>query len=572
MELVTKEEGNGADVVVIRRGWVTCQRAPLPTRLSTRPTRRRVLMSTNSDLTSVLAWLFWIYYHDRSTRQIEYSNMPSAPLAESSQPRGILKTSRYDSKHTAIEDKENHIGHNDDGDVADEDVDEYESEDEEIVEPPFPHTPAVRIPLEDLIGNTEDAFNCEPPLATPRDHVTWQHGPASSDPSVSVRGTGTQMSRKRARSSSPSSSQVDRSAHFEGQRDALDMNSVHKTLRTPNNDPTQELWNRYMSANISRNQNGEFVLPSFANLPPSSPQTPSTGSKDSALRRTASCGVEWPTSKPKRRKIDTVDSHSRTKNIFAASRKEILAQNMPKTSRVGLLIEKIQESLNKHPRVDDEPSSSSPLPGRHSQMPPTQASPTRSPSKLSKPVPVPNGPARNETSASPSRPGRGSSSEFGDDDVDLDLFESVEKQFSQLPISQEPPNSKPLPKTGPATRTENLNVTSKANSLVRSPVKPTSAPRKSIDGSFDTNFDDEFDDEDETFAEELQVLADKVDSQNQINKISAVDGACPAIANVENKGGGDEFDDDDDDVWAQLADDTIQGRPVVGSTSQVRPR
>jgi DNA replication ATP-dependent helicase Dna2 len=564
-----KEEGIGADVVVIRQGWVTCQRAPLPTRLSTRLTRRRVLMSTN-ELPSVLAWLFWILYHDRAARHIEHSNMPSAPLAESSQPRGILKTSRHDCKHAAVEDKENHIGHSDD-------EDEYDSEDEEIVEPPFPHTPAVRIPLEDLIGNTEDAFNCEPPLATPRDHVTWQHGPASSDPSVSVRGTGTQISRKRARSSSPSSSQVDRSAHFEGQRDALDMNSVHKTLRTPNNDPTQELWNRYMSANISRNQNGEFILPSFANLPPSSPQTPSTGSKDGGLRRTASCGVEWPTSKPKRRKIDTMDSHSRTKNIFAASRKEILAQNMPKTSRVGLLIEKIQESLNKHPRVDDEPSSSSPLPGRHSQMPATQASPTRSPSKLSKPVPVPNGPAtitaRNETPKSPSKPGGGSSSEFGDDDVDLDLFESVEKQFSQLPISQEPPNSKPLPKTGPATRTETLNVTIKANNTVRTPVKqPAAPPGKSIDGSFHTTFDDEFDDEDETFAEELQVLADKVDSQNQTSKISAVDGACPAIASVENKGDGDEFDDDDDDVWAQLADDTIQGRTVVGSTSQVRPR
>jgi DNA replication ATP-dependent helicase Dna2 len=530
-------------------------------------------MSTN-ELICILAWLFWIHYHDRSRKDTKPSNMPSAPLAESSQPRGILKTSRHDSKQASIEDKENHDGHDDD-DCADDDDDEYDSENEEIVERPFPHTPAVRIPLEDLIGNTEDAFNCEPPLATPRDHVTWQHGPASSDLSVSVRGTGTQMSRKRARSSSPSSSQLEKSAHLEDQRDA-DMNSVHKALRTPNNDPTQELWNRYMSANISRNQNGEFVLPSFANLPPSSPQTPSIGSKDSGLRRTASCGVEWPTSKPKRRKIDTIDSHSRTKNIFAASRKEILAQNVPKTSRVGLLIEKIQESMSNQPRVDDEPSSSSPLPGRHSQMPATQASPTRSPSKLSKAVPEPNGPgtitAGNEKFESHSKPRGGSSSEFGDDDVDLDLFESVEKQFSQLPISQDPPDLKPLPGKAPANGTENPNVISNANDKVHTPVKqPTAQPGRSMDGSFDTTFDDEFDDGDETFAEELQVLADKVDSQNYINKISAADGACPAITNVENQGGGDEFDDDDDDVWAQLADDTIQGRTVVGSTSQVRP-
>ena len=70
-----------------------------------------------------------------------------------------------------------------------------------------------------------------------------------------------------------------------------------------------------------------------------------------------------------------------TKDIFAASRKDILARHVPANSRVSLLVEKIQESLSKQSRAADEPSSSSPLPGKHSQMLPSQASPTKSPSK-----------------------------------------------------------------------------------------------------------------------------------------------------------------------------------------------
>lgn len=355
----------------------------------------------------------------------------------------------------------------------------------------------------------------------------------------------------------------------------MDLNSIHKSLRTPNNDPTQDLWNRYTSANISRQGNPEFVLPSFAHVGPSSPQTPSTTSKDSGLRRTVSCGIEWPTSKPKRRKIDAGDSHSRTKNIFAASRQEILAQHLPKTSRVGVLVDKIQESLNKRQRVDDEPSSSSPLPGRHSQMPATQASPTRSPTKTNRaPIQTKTSPALEETAElqqSPSKQSGGALSEFGDDDLDVEFFENLEKDIRHdaapcrtlSPIAEIPPGNASQP-----PRPQSKGQVARPNEETPQECGYEQKPHTNKPNT-ERSFDDDFDDEDDTFAEELQDLADKADSQNQQNKIGAVDGPAPMAPFFQEKDDMEDVFDDDDDLWAQVADEMAQGKTVIGSTSQV---
>ncbi len=97
--------------------------------------------------------------------------MPSAPLGISSQPRKRVKTfTRADIAKGVAENKEN----DDCSARGEEHQDDEDSEhDDSIAEPPFPQTPAIRIPLEDLIGNTEDAFNCPPPAATPADHEAF---------------------------------------------------------------------------------------------------------------------------------------------------------------------------------------------------------------------------------------------------------------------------------------------------------------------------------------------------------------------------------------------------------------
>ena len=499
--------------------------------------------------------------------------MPSAPLGVSSQPRGRLKTSTYSHKSKdGGENKENNGFSNR---AEDQQEGEDSSQDDFMSERAFPHTPAVRIPLEDLIGNTEDAFNRPPPAATPADHVVWHNGPASSD--ISASGAGTQKSRKRARSSSPSSSQLERSAHCQGQKDPMNMNSVQKTLRTPNNDPTQELWNRYMSANISRQ--GDPPLPSFAHLPPSSPQTPSTTSKDSGLRRTASCGVEWPTSKPKRRRIDLEDSHSRTKDIFAASRKQILAQEVPKTSRVGLLVEKIQESLDRRGRVDDDPSSSSPLPERHSQIPPSQASPVRSPSKRSKMLQsvAEEAETSNPVAAPVLQQDDDSSSEFGDEDLDIDFFETVENNLSQdftkLNASQ------PSKTASSSQRVSQRKVAGQQVQGREPPVQSPTIKRQKLaslpaPGPPKGSSSDEFDDDDDTFTTELQDLAAKIDSQSQdvpvTVPIKTYDGPSDLAPVAENMKELEDVFDDDDELWDEVAEQASHAAPDFGSIKQVR--
>lgn len=421
----------------------------------------------------------------------------------------------------------------------------------------FPSTPAARIALEDLIANTEDAFNCPPPAATPGDHVHWHNGPTSSDVSASL----TQKSRKRARSSSPASSQLERSAHFEEQTDLSDEARPPKILRTPNNDPTQELWNRYMNANGSRNVNLE-PPPSFAHLPPSSPMTPSTTSKDSGLRRTVSCGVEWPTSKPKRRRTDLIDSHNRTKNIFAASRREILAREASKSSRVSLLVEKIQESLARQAHAEDEPSSSSPLPEKHSQMPPSQVSPTRSPSRLK----VASQHKDQPPAASRKDEREDMLDEFDDDGLDMMFFEQVEKGLSQVSVSRPNPIS--------AAQSDTLQQ------VVPQSKEPPCRGQASFDenavnyeSALDVMEFDVFDEDDDTFTTELENLAAKVDSQGPdvLSKAPAppMEALRPLSAIEELDG---VFDDggDDDDLLLQIAEDVDHGRPGIGSTSQVR--
>jgi DNA replication ATP-dependent helicase Dna2 len=477
--------------------------------------------------------------------------MPSAPLSLSGQARNTSNISKPLRRgQQTVVDKENANNIEEEADPG------RESKHANV----FPSTPGLRISLEDLIANTEDAFNCPPPAATPGDHVHWHNGPTSTDGSASVNPT--QRSRKRARSSSPGSSQMQRSAHFDDQEDEA-QSRPQKILRTPNNDPTQELWKRYMNANGStRAVAGE--LPTFAHLPPSSPLTPSTSSKDSAFRRTVSCGVEWPTSKPKRRKVDVNDSNSRTKDIFAASRREILARNVPKASRVSLLVEKIQESLAYQARANDEPSSSSPLPSKHSQMPASQQSPTKSPSKLRPPSQK-----RQEKETSGGKEMLGDLTkdamaldEFDDDDLDLDFFKEVEKGLSQVVVSQRQPQ---VIKTFDGPQDTQPPPPAHTSQRATAPqIDQEKAERASV--AAEQEFD-EFDEDDDTFTNELETLAAKIESQEQavmteVAKPELKSELPPVIEDLDGV-----FEDDD--LLLQIAGDVDLGKPGIGSTSQV---
>lgn len=517
--------------------------------------------------------------------------MPSVPFAISSQSSKKLKSSEFDAKLLAgVEDKENQVSGVDMPTVDYENVSPTRPLTQEDC---FPHTPAVRIPIEDLIANTEDAFNCAFPSATPKDHVSWQIRPDSSDASAAARGT--QRSRKRAHSSSPASSQLGASEHFSASKEPLNLDLLNKSLRTPNNDPTQDLWNRYSAVNAAKPDQTEPTLPSYAHLLPSSPQTPSTAGKDGGLRRTHSCGVEWPTSIPKRRKIETNDSHGRTKDLFAASRKEILGRELSNNTRVGLLLDKIQRSLTRKPITEEGPSSSSPLPDRRSQ---NLVSPTRPQSR-----------ARLETAVIPNagvsihrlspqkiavQPPTISFSEFSDDGLDLEAFESVELAVTQQAERQETTHTPVIDATTTGLVASDNHVPAATQATLasqtssclgqQSPVRALPATSQTYDhdtkAPADDEFDDEFDD-DEDLMNGIIDLTEKYESQadrNTINEPVALDpSSCQqkapqnSIGRLESL---DEFDDafdDDDELWDNIAKATpTNGTLDVAGTNNVR--
>jgi DNA replication ATP-dependent helicase Dna2 len=259
----------------------------------------------------------------------------------------------------------------------------------------FPSTPGARLSLEDLIGNVEESREPEPREQSPEEHIGWI--PNSSSTQLTPN-----RKRKRARSSSPScpntsSQRAETSAFFAG--------SAEK--RTPEADPAADLWQRY---GIGKDSGNTLKLPEFNNiLFPGSPRPFETPVKGSGLRRWASTGNDWPSSKRKKQKSN------------ASARVDVWQNGAAESggrSKVAAMVEKIQESLATQrfakplPAVTgDEPASSDPLPDTGSKIAEMQQTTTRPESepkptdakpfqRMGPPSARPQGGVRNQTGAS----------------------------------------------------------------------------------------------------------------------------------------------------------------------------
>ena len=304
--------------------------------------------------------------------------MASTDPAVSSQTRKKLKGFEYKTStatksfengmHSGKSGKENNDGTSEDNKNRQHVKPNAQQEDSTTDDLPrnCPQTPVHRIPLADLIGNTEEALNRPAQDVTPDDHVYWQAGPRSSDPANSSQPRG----KKRARSSSPALSQLEKSTNFplEEAPSSFNFGGMQQLLKTPQTDPALDLWNRY--ADIRGVQRGEGrQFGAFANIVSSSPQTPGTTSSKKGLRKAMSCGIEWPMSKAKRMRLDGTEALQHAEDVLAQPRETILSSKAVGSSRVNLLMEKIQESLKKGPQVREQhPSSSSPLPSRFNKL------------------------------------------------------------------------------------------------------------------------------------------------------------------------------------------------------------
>ncbi|KAK5717828.1 DNA replication endonuclease-helicase Dna2 [Elasticomyces elasticus] len=213
----------------------------------------------------------------------------------------------------------------------------------------FPCTPGARMALEDLIGNfDENAPKPVKPECSPEEQLCWEPRSSAMTPN---------RKRKRAKSSSPScpatSSQRQEASMF------FVANEVEK--RTPDADPSTALWQTY---GAGKDGEGGLKLPDFSHLAAqASPRPNETPVKSAGFRRWASTGNDWPTTKPKRRRMD-----SRTNISLWRVEQQV---DVNSTSKVAQMVDKIQETLATQklalstlkPSVAGETlSSSSPLP------------------------------------------------------------------------------------------------------------------------------------------------------------------------------------------------------------------
>ena len=522
--------------------------------------------------------------------------MPSAPLAPTSQSRKRVKPYPPAEKRIELEaDKENEVHHSM---PERRDAPRYQSQQSlsqklgSQQRTTCPKTPVPKISLTDLIGNTEDNFNAAEFEGTPQDHVFWQNGPRSTNTTSS-----SQRGQKRARSSSPpSSSQLEKSNHFPAEKDTLSLQNLQRSLNIPHNDPATDLWARYATGSLAKTTADGAPLPPFAHLMTSSPQTPSTtNSKDSALRRSISCGIEWPTSKAKRRKFETEEPYARVRDLFATSKQDILAQDKPRASRVDLLVEKIHESLSRKPAAEvAEPSSSSPLPERTGIPEGPELSPV--PKKdvrkandqaLTERPPSEQPPAASRASRADHKglSNDGDSSDFGDADLDLTFLEEVELSRTQdAPQTEQAqdivnaPNVPQLPNAGTQPALSRAEY-GRFQEMVH--TQQHKMPGKSVN-VVEQDSDDEFGmSSDDAIATEMQDLVHQAETQE-----STLSGVAPVQRNprlghldsgldshmqneVEDDSFGNVFDDDEH-LWEELGNAISPRRlAAVGSTSQV---
>ena len=217
----------------------------------------------------------------------------------------------------------------------------------------FPCTPGTRLPLEDLIGNFDETLKKpEAPEQSPEEHIGWI--PNSSSTLLTPN-----RKRKRARSSSPScpntsSQRQEASIFFSGKVAEAD-----KT--TPEADPATDLWRQN---GAGKPVDGDAKVSAFNHLMfQVSPRALETPGKNVGLRRWASTGNDWPSSKSKRRRTNGRPSI----NLWQDEQ----AGDSCGKSKVAAMVDRLQESLASQKLVNprqqpdvrvEGPSSSSPLP------------------------------------------------------------------------------------------------------------------------------------------------------------------------------------------------------------------
>ena len=312
-----------------------------------------------------------------------------------------------------------------------------------------PQTPLGRLPLTELLASGDDTSR-QHLNPTPIERVLWDNAPGSSEPSQSRK-----KGRKRAHSSSPaSSSQNDTSRHFTINKPQVDLQALQQALKTPKADPAEDLWTRYSlnrGTTEGRSPTAPTVLAFTQLVHSSSPQTPASHlqSKDGlGLRRALSC-IEWPTSAAKRRKLQRSGVLNDFNGQLATFEGGVDINEESRISRVSYLVEKIHDGLTKRPVTDEysssEPARSSPVMRKANESPRRLVSPSREGQTAIDDVVT----VLSQTAVAPKDhmllplvlsaeeiadiEKADGSSDFGDDDLDLEMLETMDSTLNALP-------------------------------------------------------------------------------------------------------------------------------------------
>ena len=428
------------------------------------------------------------------------------------------------------------------------------------VQAAFPATPVGRVPLAELISNGEDTFD-QLPLLTPVERVLWNLSQSSMDIASNFATPFTTRGTKRARSSSLQSSPREDVASLlrsPGNKAPFNTQSLQRSLLSPHADPAKDLWSRYSLHPESNQTPSKPPALSLSNLlHTSSPQTPAKSVNrldTSGLRRTLSCGMEWPTSAAKRRKIQKTLSQIGDHNMDISRDGTTRSCRDLKVSRVNFLLGKIHDGLAENQGVSivaRRPSSSPPAlvqaqtmalassPIEQSQGSPAHISSsdarTRPNTKIHTKLDKFRGdleqfePFKDEAMVMENK----ASSDYGDDDFDEGLLDEVdatiritaladriaENSIGETPLQLVEPQARTDNSFGPPTAHETsgtkLGISPRSSDLYSN--KPLLLPIATVEKQPEHKLVskmDEFDDEfDEFFGEGLVSLAAEFDRQ-----------------------------------------------------------
>jgi DNA replication ATP-dependent helicase Dna2 len=287
-------------------------------------------------------------------------------------------------------------------------------------------TPATRLVWQDLMGETKDE-PCEEDDEAPAEQLLWHND--RDEVSQRISPMIGRRKRKRARSSSPASSP----SNAMPATPAVNVKQLSQALRTPNADPTLQLWDRFALPGGNGASPSGLTNPMMAHLlVSSSPRplkhgggTPHQQSEGS-LRRAISCGTQW----PKRRK--TFGSEPLSKVTISGS-----PNGDSKSSLVSALLKTVTGELNKSTYSkggEGVPRLPSAQGGAHSRRDTPYESPSERALAVNKAAgsrPVVHGDAGESTGHSKSA--GTSSSDYGDDDFDDDTLLELDATVYTIP-------------------------------------------------------------------------------------------------------------------------------------------